>query len=37
VTRIAVTRDWLFSGLDWYQSLALELYLPHYMRDDCWQ
>jgi hypothetical protein len=36
MTRIAVTREWLFDGLTQWQATCLEWYLPLYMADDFW-
>lgn len=35
--RLVVTSEWLFEGLDWYQTIVLSWYLPRYVADDDWQ
>jgi hypothetical protein len=37
MTRIAVTREWLFDGLTEWQATLLAWDLPRYLADDLWQ
>ena len=37
MTRIAVTREWLFDGLTERQATLLAWDLPRYLADDLWQ
>jgi hypothetical protein len=37
MTRVTVTREWLFEGLTEWQATILEWYLKKYLEDDMWQ